>query len=136
ARMMVLLDTSGSMGWRFNNNQNAGSDSNGGDGDTTSVFCDNTIGTTFSCAANVSCTTANGGVNVHGVTPNGQGAITVPSRMLAAKLALTNVLNAHSGLIDFGLMRYRENGGCDNPLYCSPPQAGSFLWGRRYNDEI
>src|SRR5690606_35253112 len=62
ARMMVLLDTSGSMGWRFSNNQLAGSDSQGGDGDTTSVFCDNTIGTNFVCGNNVACTIANGGV--------------------------------------------------------------------------
>src|SRR5690606_26680534 len=136
ARMMVLLDTSGSMGWRFSNNTLAGADTQGGDGDTSSVFCDNALGTAFRCNANVACTIANGGINLHGVTPNGSGVIDQPSRMLAAKSALFNVVNANSGLIDVGLTRYRETNTGENPIYCSTPQVGPYYWGRRFNNPI
>jgi hypothetical protein len=35
------------------------------------------------------------------------------SRMYAAKQALTNVVTAHSGVLDFGLERYAADGGLD-----------------------
>jgi hypothetical protein len=124
ARMMVLLDTSGSMLDRFDSGT-----SGGGDSDATAVFCDNNIGTAFACSSNVSCTIANGGVDTHKVSDPAN-----PSRMLGAKLALSNVVNAHSSVLDFGLMRFREAGSCTDQKYCSPSTTGSFNWARRYND--
>ncbi len=128
ARMMVLLDTSGSMLDRFDSGTGAG-----GDSDATAVFCDNNIGTvngaTFACSQNRSCTAQNGGRDTHKVSTAG-----TPSRMLGAKQALSNVVNAHSSVLDFGLMRFRESSGCSDEKYCATTPVGSFLWGRRYND--
>src|SRR5690606_16451474 len=59
---------------------------------------------------------ANGARNLFPVSNNNN-----PSRMLATKAALQNVVNAHSGLIDFGLMRFREHTSsavCPDPIYC------------------
>lgn len=125
ARMMVLVDTSGSMMWGFDNGSNQG-----GDSDDTAVFCDNEIGTGFTCSANVACslTGATPGLNLFPATDPTNS----PSRMLGTKLALQNVFNAHSGLIDFGLMRFREHDdyciGAD--AYCCPTAFGATVGGR------
>ncbi len=125
ARMMVLVDTSGSMIRSFNDES-----SQSGDSDGTAVFCDNGIGTGFSCSANVACT-------LGGSTPGlnlfpASNPDTNPSRMLGAKRALWNVFNANSGLIDFGLMRYREHDTwcTGNAAYCCPTATGSSVGGR------
>lgn len=117
-RVMVLLDTSGSMIWQFGSNTGTGGDSPPG----AAVVCDNVLGggSTFTCGANLACTVANGGRPYWPVANAAN-----PSRMLAAKLALSNVVNANAGLIDFGLERYAEADDCVNPLYCCNPQAAA-----------
>jgi hypothetical protein len=110
ARMLVLLDTSGSMIWRFTNTTGLGAD-----GDNRAVFCDNNLFSgpdTFHCNDNVPCSVANGG-RPYWQLPN---PTTDPSRMYAAKEAITNVVSAHSGLLDFGLERFAANGGCPNAI--------------------
>ncbi|HVW25463.1 MAG TPA: MopE-related protein [Polyangiaceae bacterium] len=119
-RIMVLLDSSGSMTEAFANNTNLQAD-----GDSSTVYCDNNLGKNanatvtygFTCGANVACTLANGG------RPDFKlgNAATTPSRMYAAKQALTNVVTADSGLLDFGLMRYAADSGCPNSTYCCTP---------------
>ena len=98
-RVMVMVDTSGSMVWHFNNNN-----STGGDGDLKSLFTD-------SLQANKNYYPGN---LINGV-PDGTN-----SRIYAAKAALTNVVNA-TGDIDFGLMRYAPanvGNGCQNNVNC------------------
>jgi hypothetical protein len=119
-RVMVLLDTSGSMMWGFSN-----SNSTMGDSDSTAVFCDNAIGTSFACNQNVACTTGNGGLNAWPVQNVNQ-----PGRLFASKAALQNVLNAHAGLIDFGLERFIEDSSCANAAYCCTPQTNGTTAGR------
>src|SRR3954470_13574773 len=82
SRVMVLVDTSGSMIWHFGNNNTAG-----GDGDLNSRFTD-------SLQVNKSYYP---GTLIAG-KPDG-----VNSRLYAAKSALTSVVNA-TGDLDFGLM--------------------------------
>src|SRR5690606_30810828 len=124
ARMMVLVDTSASMIYQFTSDSSAGGDSPAG-GDI-AAFCDNQIGTSFDCNDNVQCSVANGGRNFFPVSNNNN-----PSRMLATKLAMLNVINAHSGLIDFGLARYRENPSqCSNNTYCCNTVTGTTTRGR------
>jgi hypothetical protein len=124
ARMMVLVDSSGSMIRSF-----VDDDNQSGDSDDTAVFCDNNIGTGFTCADNVACslTGATPGLNLFPANnPTGD-----PSRMLGTKLALQNVFNAHSGLIDFGLMRFREHEtDCPDPTYCCTSAVGTQTMGR------
>src|SRR6185369_11764243 len=95
-RVMVLLDTSGSMIWHFGDNNSTGGDSSPG----LAQFCDNSLGggSTFACNANKACTAANGARPFWPVADAAN-----PSRMLAAKLALQNVVNANAGILDFGL---------------------------------
>src|SRR4051794_7398461 len=83
ARVMVLIDTSGSMIWHFGDNNTAG-----GDGDLASRFTDST-------QANKNYYP---GTLING-KPDGAN-----SRLYAAKGALTNVVNS-TGDLDFGLMR-------------------------------
>src|SRR5690606_38942713 len=46
-------------------------------------------------------------------------------------------INAHSGLIDFGLARYRESADeCSNDIYCCNSVTGDFNRGRCTNGEI
>jgi hypothetical protein len=111
-RVMVILDTSGSMLDQFASGTNTTAD-----GDGTSFYCDNDIGTAFNCGlGNVTCNAANG-ASPHWRLAN---AVTTPSRMYAAKQALTNVVTAQAGLLDFGLERY-SNGTCPNGTYCCTP---------------
>src|SRR6478609_2522091 len=125
-RVMVLLDTSGSMLYRFADSTITGGDSPPG----SAVICDNSLGSgsTFTCNANVACTTANGGL---GYWPVASAAN--PSRMLASKQALQNVVNANAGILDFGLERYAESTACPNsanPAYCCNPQTNGTTMGR------
>src|SRR5436305_3056281 len=84
-RVMVLVDTSGSMIWHFGDNFTAG-----GDGDQNSLFTDATqVGKNYYP-----------GTILNGVA-SGTG-----SRLYAAKHAVTSVLFGAGGDIDFGLMRY------------------------------
>jgi hypothetical protein len=116
-RALVTVDTSGSMVWHFGD-----CNTTGGDGSGVAAFCDNTIGTGFTCGANVACTTANGAQPLFPTT------LAEPSRMYAAKAALNDVLNSASGSIDFGLQKYTNyslNDGainfCPNATYCCTP---------------
>lgn len=125
-RVMVLLDTSGSMIWHFGDNNSTGGDSSPG----LAMFCDNALGggSTFACNANKACTAANGGRAYWPVAD-----ATNPSRMLAAKLALQNVVNANAGILDFGLERYAEDPTCPNttnPAYCCNSQTNAATRGR------
>jgi MYXO-CTERM domain-containing protein len=127
-RVMVLLDSSGSMLEQFGNNTNTHGDSPVGNG--IARFCDNALGngSTFACNANVACTTANGALNYWPVASAAN-----PSRLLASKLALQNVVNANAGLLDFGLERYAESVACPNttnPAYCCNPQTNGTTAGR------
>src|SRR5262249_51579669 len=97
-RVMVLVDTSGSMVWHFDNNNTCG-----GDGDFNSRYSDG-----FQANKNFYPGTINSG------QPDG-----VNSRLYAAKAALTNVVNA-TGDLDFGLMRFVPNGNCPNNVNCCP----------------
>src|SRR5438128_2290230 len=96
ARVMVLVDTSGSMVWHFGNNNTCG-----GDGDFNSLFTD-------ALQANKNYYP---GYLVNGV-PDGTN-----SRLYNAKAALANVINA-TGDLTFGLMRYAPalvgKFGCQN----------------------
>src|SRR5262249_38480725 len=99
ARVLVLVDTSGSMVAHFNNNNSCG-----GDGDLNSRYTDRNV-----AGRNYYPGTIIGG------QPDGKN-----SRMYAAKLALTDVLNA-TGDLDFGLMRYAAApvpNGCQNATHC------------------
>ncbi|MCC6217835.1 MAG: hypothetical protein IT376_23450, partial [Polyangiaceae bacterium] len=123
-RVMVALDTSGSMIWRFQDNTNVQ-----GDGDATSVFCDNELGAspTYRCSDNVACTVANG------ARPFFPYSGANPSRMFAAKSALRNVINAHNGVLDFGLMRFpNDTGVCSSGTnnYCCTTQTNGTTRGR------
>ncbi|HMJ13652.1 MAG TPA: hypothetical protein VK524_19680, partial [Polyangiaceae bacterium] len=123
ARVMVILDTSGSMLWGFGD-----STSRNADGDSRAVLCDNDLfsgSDTFHCNDNVACTTANGG-QPHWRLSN----LANPSRMYAAKEALSNVINAHGGLLDFGLERYVHDTTCTNATYCCTPATGASTRGR------
>ncbi|MBN2197082.1 MAG: hypothetical protein JW751_30030 [Polyangiaceae bacterium] len=122
-RILVLVDTSGSMLWGFSNTS-----TQYGDSDASARFCDNAIGTSFDCqdtvdGAPAECTAANGAVSQYVSTPN-------VSRMAATKAALQRVLLAHSGLVDFGLERFAAWDGCNNPTYCCRPATGSSTRGR------
>ncbi|HWZ91047.1 MAG TPA: MopE-related protein, partial [Polyangiaceae bacterium] len=119
-RLMLMLDNSDSMMDNF-----AATANGGGDSSTAAVFCDNDLGTTFNCTKNVACTIANGGLNLFPYSvANG------PSKIYAAKAAIQNVVNAHSGLIDFGLTRFFEPATCTNPVYCCNPQINATTPGR------
>ncbi|HXK18952.1 MAG TPA: MopE-related protein [Polyangiaceae bacterium] len=126
-RVMVLLDTSGSMLGEFASATNTHGDSPVGGG--IAQMCDNALGgSAFACNANVACTIANGALNFFPVD-----AAANPSRMLASKLALQNVVNANVGLLDFGLERYAEDTGCPNaanPAYCCTSQTNGTTRGR------
>jgi hypothetical protein len=131
-RVMVLLDSSGSMLEQFGSTTNTQGDSPVGN--DIARFCDNAMpGSTFACSANLACTTANGALNYWPVASAAN-----PSRMLASKLALQNVVNANAGLLDFGLERYAESTACPNtanPAYCCNSQANGTTPGRcRDND--
>ena len=80
ARAMLMVDTSGSMVWHFGD-----CSTTGGDGGSPALFCDNNIGTAFTCAANTSCTAANGAQQLFPTT------IANPSRLYAAKAALNSL---------------------------------------------
>ncbi|HVY24933.1 MAG TPA: MopE-related protein [Polyangiaceae bacterium] len=125
-RVMVLLDTSGSMIWHFGDSNSTGGDSSPG----LAQFCDNALGggSTFACNANKACTAANGARPFWPVADAAN-----PSRMLAAKLALQNVVNANAGILDFGLERYAESAACPNttnPAYCCNSQTDGTTRGR------
>ncbi len=126
-RVMVLLDTSGSMIWHFDDSNSTGGDSPPGQ----AVICDNTLGggSTFACSANQACVaSATAGRSYWPVADAAD-----PSRMLAAKLALQNVVNANAGILDFGLERYAESAACPNttnPAYCCNSQTDGTTRGR------
>mgnify|MGYP001598706531 CR=1 FL=1 len=123
-RVMVLLDSSGSMLEQFGSTTNTHGDSPVGSG--IARFCDNGMtGSTFACNANLPCTTANGALNYWPVANAAN-----PSRMLASKLALQNVVNANAGLLDFGLERYAEATSCANGTYCCNSQTNGTTAGR------
>jgi hypothetical protein len=105
-RVMVMVDTSGSMAWHFGDCLSAG-----GDSSPKAAFCDNGItGSTFTCAANVTCTATSG-------SPYWPVAsLTNPSRLYVAKASLTNAINSASGELDFGLERYAVATAADLPL--------------------
>jgi MYXO-CTERM domain-containing protein len=125
ARAMVLVDTSGSMVWHFGD-----CSSTGGDGGNSALFCDNSIGNGYSCPATSAgastCTVATG-INYFQTTQNN------PSRLFAAKAALTDAIFSASGSIDFGLERYAvataaDFGGlsiCNNATNCCTPSGPS-----------
>ena len=101
----------------------------GGDGSGVALYCDNNIGTAFTCSSNAACTAANGAQQLFPTT------LANPSRMYAAKTALNDVLNSASGAIDFGLQRYIVSGAadglaCPDPTYCCSPQGGASARGR------
>jgi hypothetical protein len=122
-RVMVLLDTSGSMIWQFGSSTGTGGDS---PRDGRALRCDNNMvnGSTFACTQNVACTAANGALPYWPVADANQ-----PSRMLASKLALQNVVNANAGLLDFGLERYAQDGACANATYCCNTQINGTTRG-------
>lgn len=122
-RVMVLLDTSGSMIWHFDDSNSASGDSPPGQ----ALVCDNGLGggSTFTCSSNQACTAASG-ARAYWPVAN----LADPSRMLASKLALQNVVNANAGILDFGLERYAESASCSNPDYCCNPQIDGTTRGR------
>jgi Sulfatase-modifying factor enzyme 1/Stigma-specific protein, Stig1/Putative metal-binding motif len=119
ARALVMVDTSGSMVWHFGDCATSG-----GDGGNAALFCDNHIGNGFDCSKQ--CTTGSGLNGVFSTTNDN------PSRLFAAKAALTDAILAASGSIDFGLERYAvgtaaDFGGlalCSDPNYCCTPPNG------------
>ena len=120
-RVMVMIDTSGSMMEHFGDCFGTG-----GDSGAAAVYCDNQIGSTFACNKNLACTTgANGGVAYFPTTLNN------PSRLYSAKVALTNFINSAGGL-EFGLERYAPNtcGFCSDGTYCCTTTIGSSTRGR------
>ena len=124
-RVLIQMDTSGSMVWDF-----AGHATPKGDGDSTALFCDNNLaGNTFHCDDNKACTVANGAAARFPVAD-----LTNPSRLYAAKSALNQVLKSQSGVIDFGLERFIENANCPSSssksLYCCTTQSGHTTQGR------
>ncbi len=123
-RVMVIFDTSGSMIWEFDTETDLT-----GDSDDTALLCDNLIGTGFRCDANVACSSANGAIGRFAVAD----PVNNPSRMLAAKAALYNVVNAQAGLLDFGLIRF-AGAGCSNADYCCQPQIDGVTPGRCFHD--
>jgi hypothetical protein len=126
-RVMVLLDTSGSMIWQFGSITGTGGDS---PTDGSALLCDNGLAgnPVFACNSGAACTLANGARPYWPVASAAQ-----PSRMLSSKLALQNVVNANSGLLDFGLTRYAEaSGSCPNttnPAYCCNSQTNGTTKG-------
>jgi MYXO-CTERM domain-containing protein len=124
-RVMVLLDTSGSMIWHFDDSNTTGGDSPPGQ----AIICDNALGAgSFACNSGAACTAANGGRPYWPVADAAD-----PSRMLAAKSALQNVVNANAGILDFGLERYAESETCPNttnPAYCCNSQVNGTTPGR------
>ena len=128
-RAMVMVDTSGSMVWHFNDCNAAG------DGDLSARFCDNSLasGGGFACNRNLACTFANGAENQYpgsnltpgmGVSPDG-----VNSRIWAAKTAMTNIILGGPD-VDWGLERYALNSSCPNPNWCCIPATGASAAGR------
>ena len=112
ARVMVLIDTSGSMLWHFNNNVGCG-------GDGSISYRDNFVGP-------LAYYPGNDGIN---------------SRLYGAKKALTDVVSG-AGDLDFGLMRYATDpNGCPDPLrncctFANPRcKNGSPINGTQYIDE-
>ncbi len=100
-RVMVMIDTSGSMSAHFQDNATTG-----GDGST--YFHDSTLTRQFPADANFSLYVGQevGALNQCVAPPLTLSAYDgVNSRIYAAKQAMTNVLNG-SGDIDWGLMRY------------------------------
>jgi hypothetical protein len=89
-RVLVLIDTSGSMVWHFDSDTSCG-----GDGDGSSSYRDFQIGP-------------------NNWYPGTDGTL---SRLYAAKQALTAVINA-TGDIDFGLMRYGLSAMCADAHNC------------------
>src|SRR5262249_22925978 len=86
-RVLVLVDTSGSMAWHFNDCSSANGDGASG----VAAFCDNGING-FTCNAKTTCTPATGAALF-------QANATNPSRLLAAKAALNDVINSSSGSV-------------------------------------
>ncbi len=100
-RVLVMVDTSGSMAWHFTDCVGAGGDGFG----SPALFCDNSMGAingkTFACNQNVACTAANGAAALFPVAN-----VNNPSRLYSAKAALQDVINSAGGDLDFGLERY------------------------------
>ncbi len=111
-RVMVVVDTSGSMLDHFQNNTGCG-----GDGDAKSRYTDGTQANKNYYPGNI----------VNG-QPDGQN-----SRLYAAKAALFNVVNS-TGDLDFGLMRYHLNAGCPNGTNCCNFNAPGCITDNAYVD--
>ena len=117
ARVMVLVDTSGSMSLYFHDPA-AGDDFPGGDGSTS--YTDIHVTNTY----------AYPGKDVAGVR---QGQF---SRLFAAKKALRNAVSAYSGTVDFGLMAY-DFALCpfSNPL-CEQCTSSALGYNCLYADNV
>ena len=102
-RVMVMVDTSGSMVWRFNDNDGCHDKAPGpcGDGDLLSRYTDSLVA----------------GQNFYPGRMVNNVALGSTSRLYAAKHALTDVINS-AGDLDFGLMRYVVNPLCPNNTNC------------------
>ena len=122
-RVMVLVDTSGSMVWHFGDCNTAN-----GDGDGTALICDNSLATAFTCAQNTSCTLG------HGALADFPVNLANPSRLYSAKAALNDVLDSAGGDLDFGLERYTLAGGCPDATNCCSTQTNGATRGRCVRD--
>src|SRR6185369_2325868 len=123
-RALVLVDTSGSMVWHFNDCSSAG-----GDSGNAALFCDNNLGTGYDCSK--ACSSANGGLSIF------PSSAINPSRLFGAKAALVQVVNAASGSIDFGLERFAPAtiadygvAICNDAVNCCAPASGTTTRGR------
>jgi hypothetical protein len=113
SRVMVVVDTSGSMLDHFGDNNGCG-----GDGNAQSRYTD----------INVVNRNYYPGTLINGV-PDGAN-----SRLFGAKSALFNVVNS-TGDIDFGLMRYHMNAGnCPNAQNCCTFAAPACVTDNAYID--
>jgi hypothetical protein len=108
-RVLIMLDTSGSMSWHMTDNSITG-------GDGSSLYRDGAVteNTYYRGMPIGSTTCAAGGCSLTGTC--GAGFDGTNSRLYTAKQAINNVINA-SGDIDWGLMRYT---GATCPVSANP----------------
>jgi hypothetical protein len=126
ARALVMIDTSGSMIWHFNDCTVAG------DGDGSARLCDNNQSPQFDCTLGATCSTSAPGAVAAYPLPDGAA-----SRIWGAKTAMTNVILGGPD-VDWGLERYIPddiaNGVCVNAKWCCQPSTGASVSGSCENN--
>jgi hypothetical protein len=112
-RVMVLVDTSGSMAFHFTDNVTTG-----GDGDLQSRYTDGFVTDQSFYPGRLL-----GGGSFDGIN----------SRLYSAKRALTEVVNS-TGNLDFGLMRYALGSTCADARNCCNFASGACICSSEYVD--